>query len=54
MREMGQYNTYNGTLSVHTTHTLVHILHVQILLLHILQWFTYYTGTNTTTIIWNT
>ena len=33
MHEMGQYNTYNGTIAVHTTHTLVHILHVQILLL---------------------
>ena len=52
MREMGQYNTNNGTLDVHTTCTLVNILHVQIIvqiiLLHIYTG-TYYTGTNTTT-----
>ena len=68
MHEMGQYNTNNGTLAVHTTHTLVHILHVQILLLHttlvhttlvqilILHIYTgaYYTGLNTTVTVQNT
>ena len=48
---MGQYNTCNGTLAVHTTHTLVHILHVKILmqytnttctLVQILHWYKYY------------
>ena len=59
---MVQYITYNGTLTVNTTHTLIHILQVQILLLHteywytyyrplvhILHWYTCYTGTNTIT-----
>ena len=60
MREMGQYNTYNGTFTVHTTHTLVHILHGQIpllhtnILVHILHWYIYYNGKNTTTIVQNT
>ena len=42
MHKMGQYITYNGTLTVNTTHTLVHILQVQILLLHTEYWYTYY------------
>ena len=50
---MGQYNTNNGTLTVHTTYTLVHIPHVQILLLPIYTG-AYYTGTNTTAIVRNT
>ena len=55
---MGQYNTNNGTLAVHTTHTLVHILHVQILLLHTtliqILLLLMYTGTNTTATVRNT
>ena len=58
MRKMGQYNINNGTLAVHTTHTLVHILHVQILLLHTtliqILLLLMYTGTNTTATVRNT